>query len=135
VKARFFCRRPSADSIRGFFYLPQLEISNSNRSFLIRIAEIVGEGTVHRNKRGNESTKTRWAYIASAGVLRAVLPQILPYMIVKRERAKKLLGYFEFIDAHPLWGLKQIDPGYHEILDSFYLALKKLNGKGKQAVI
>jgi len=27
-------------------------------------------------------------------------------MIVKRERAKKMLEYFEFIDTHPLWGLK-----------------------------
>jgi hypothetical protein len=45
---------------RGYFYRPQLEISNSNRSFLIRIAEIVGEGTIHRNKKGNRETKTRW---------------------------------------------------------------------------
>jgi hypothetical protein len=75
------------------------------------------------------------AYIASAGVLRAILPQILPYMIVKKERAKKMLDYFEFIDAHPLWGLKQVDPSYYAVIDSFYLALKKLNKKGKQSSI
>lgn len=120
---------------RGFFYRPQLEISNSNRPFLIRIAEVIGEGTIHRNKKGDESTRTRWAYIASAGVLRAILPQILPYMIVKRERAKKMLEYFEFIDTHPLWGLEQVGSSYYEMLDSFYLALKKLNKKGKQSAI
>ena len=69
----------------------------------------MGEGTIHRNKKGDEVTKTRWAYIASAGVLRAILPQIFPYMIVKKQRAKKMSEYFEFIDTHPLWGLKQID--------------------------
>ncbi len=120
---------------RGFFYRPQLEISNSNRAFLIRIAETIGEGTVHRNKKGDAATKTRWAYIASAGVLRAVLPQILPYVIVKRERVKKMLEFFDFIDTHPLWGLKQVDPSYYKMLDPFYLTLKKLNKKGKQTAI
>ncbi len=120
---------------RGYFYRPQLEITNSNRSFLIRITEMVGEGTVQRNKKGDGFTKTRWAYIASAGVLRAILPQILPYMIVKKERARKMLEYFEFIDTHPLWGLREIDPRYYEMLDSYYLTLKKLNKKGKQASI
>jgi LAGLIDADG endonuclease len=120
---------------RGFFYRPQLEITNSNRSFLIRIAEVIGEGTVHRNKKGDETTKTRWAYIGSAGVLRAILPQLLPYMIVKKEQAKRMLEYFEFIDTHPLWGLRDVDPGYYGQLDSFYVVLKKLNKKGKQTSI
>jgi hypothetical protein len=117
---------------RGFFYRPQLMVSNSNRLFLIRIAEIVGEGTVHRQKKGKDGTKTRWAYIASAGVLRAVLPQILPYLIVKRGQGKKLLEYFEFIDHNPIWGHKQVDSSYYEMLDSIYLRLKELNKKGKR---
>jgi len=117
---------------RAFLYRPQLEITNSNKPFLVRIAEVIGEGTVHRNKKGDETTRTRWAYIGSAGVLRAILPQILPYMIVKREQAKKMLEYFEFIDMRPLWGLREVDPGYYDKLDSFYAVLKKLNRKGKQ---
>jgi hypothetical protein len=116
---------------RGFFYRPQLLASSSNRLFLIRIAEIIGEGTVHRAKKGGDGAKTRWEYVATAGVLRTILPQILPYLIVKRERAQRMLEYFEFVDAHPLWGLKQIEPGYYEMLDSLYFKLKRLNQKGK----
>jgi len=116
---------------RGFYYRPQFLVSNSNREFLIRIATIIGEGTVHRAKKGGDGQKTRWEYIASAGVLRVVLPQIVPHMIVKRERAEKMLEYFHFIDTHPLWGLKQVDSGYYEKLDALYFVLKRLNKKGK----
>jgi len=98
---------------------------------LIRIAEVIGEGTVHRAKKGRGGTKTRWEYIASAGVLRAILPQILPYMIVKKTRAEKMIECFQFIDTQPLWGLKQVDSSYYEKLDSIYATLKKLNRKGK----
>jgi len=95
---------------RGFYYLPQFAVSNSNRQFLIRVAEIIGEGTIHRAKKGANGQKTRWEYLATAGVLRAILPQVLPYMIVKREHAKKMLEYFQFIDTHPLWGLNYVRP-------------------------
>jgi hypothetical protein len=43
-------------------------------------------------------------------VLRAVLPQILSFMIVKREHAKKMLEFFEFIDSHPNRRLNHFDP-------------------------
>jgi hypothetical protein len=114
--------------------LPQFSIANSNRQFLIRIAEMIGEGTVHRGKKGGNGTKTRWEYIATAGVLRAVLPQILPYMIVKREHAKTMLKFFEFIDTHPISGHKEIPNGYYESLDSIYHKLKELKGKLGQAI-
>lgn len=116
---------------RGFFYRPQLLVSNSDRQFLIRISEVIGEGTVHRAKKGDDRTRTRWEYVATAGVLRTVLPQILPYLIVKREQAKTMLDYFEFIDTHPLWGLKSVHPSYYDSLDSIYRKLKELNKKGK----
>ena len=81
--------------------------------------------------KGRDGTKTRWEYIASAGVLRVILPQILPYMIVKKAHAEKMMEYFRFIDTHPLWGLKQVDPRYYEKLDLIYATLKKLNRKGR----
>ena len=119
---------------RGFYYRPEFLVSNSNRQFLIKIAQIIGEGTVHRAKRGEGGAKTRWEYIASAGVLRAILPQILSCLVVKKDRAQKMLEYFEFIDTHPLWGLKEVDPAYYEALDSLYSKLKRLNRKGKSEI-
>lgn len=93
--------------------------------------EVIGEGSVHRAKKGTEEVKTRWEYIAVSGVLRAILPQILPYMIVKRERARKMLEYFQFLDGNPIRGKKEVSREYYEQLDSLYCAIKKLNEKGK----
>jgi len=44
---------------RGFFYRPQLEISNSNKSFLVRIAEVIGGGTVYLKQEGRRSNKNK----------------------------------------------------------------------------
>ncbi|MDA4114262.1 MAG: hypothetical protein OK474_09470 [Thaumarchaeota archaeon] len=116
---------------RGFFYRPQIEVSNSNRSFLVRVMEIIGEGTVQPARKGGESLRTRWEYSAASGVLRAILPQILPYMVIKGETAGKILEYFQYIDEHPIRSKKEISKEYYEKLDSLYSAIKKMNEKGK----
>jgi hypothetical protein len=118
---------------RGFFYRPQLDVSNSNRLFLVKVQEIIGEGTVHIAKNGAERWKTRWEYCGVAGVLRTVLPQILPYMIIKRKQAETTIGYFSYIDGNPIVGLKNVQSSYYEKLDAIYWALKKLNTKGRSA--
>jgi hypothetical protein len=116
---------------RGFFYRPQIGVSNSNRSFLARVMEIIGEGTVQLAKKGREGLKTRWEYSGASGVLRAVRPQILPYMVVKRETAGKILEYFQYIDENPISNKKEIPKGYYEKLDWLYWTIKKMNEKGK----
>jgi hypothetical protein len=119
---------------RGFFYRPQMGVSNSNRSFLTRVMEIIGEGTVQLAKKGGEGLKTRWEYIGASGVLRVVLPQILSYMIIKRETAGKMLEYFQYIDEHPIHNKKkEVPKEYYEKLDLLYWTIKKMNEKGKSS--
>jgi|GEM_PF-1581379 hypothetical protein len=116
---------------RGYFYRPQIMVSNSNRSFLVRVMEVIGEGTVHIAERGEGNWKTRWEYQGTAGVMRQVLPQIIPYLIIKRVQAEEVLGYFDFIYGNPIIGMKEIPKEYYERLDGIYLSIKKLNEKGK----
>ncbi len=116
---------------RKFFYRPQLAISNTNRRFLIVVAQSTGEGTVLLAKKGDVSCKARWQYQANAGVLRSVLPQIISYMIIKRALAEKMMQYFAFVDQNPIYGLKEVPPEYYEKLDQFYWEIKKLNKKGR----
>jgi hypothetical protein len=52
-------------------------------------------------------------------------------LIVKRARAEKILGYFDFIYANPIDGKKAIPMGYYERPDEIYFSIKKLNEKGK----
>jgi branched-subunit amino acid transport protein AzlD len=120
---------------RGFCYVPTLEISNTNKALLIRIWELIGEGGVYTDKRETPGWKRKWMYNGSAGVLRAILPQILPYLIVKKGRAEKMLEYLQYVDANPILGLREIPQGYYTGLDAVFLALKKLNQKGRGAGI
>ncbi len=94
--------------------------------------EIIGEGTVNRGKKGDKHTKTRWQYQASSGVLRAILPQVIPFLIIKRKTAEKMLEYFDLIhDKNSIHAGRSVPPGYYERIDSLYFAIKKLNEKGK----
>jgi hypothetical protein len=121
---------------RGYFYLPSISVSNSNRDFLIKVCQTIGEGTVCLAKKGGSRVKPRWMYIASSGVIRATLPQILPYLIVKRERVALMLQFLEFLDNNPIYGRGPAPPPeYYLKLDMLYSAMKKLNEKGKGAGI
>ncbi len=120
---------------RGFFYLPTITVSNTNRDFLVRVAQIIGEGTVCLAKRGGDRERPRWMYMASSGVIRAIVPQIMPYLIVKKERASLMLQFLEFLDGNPIYGKGPVSPEYYERLDAMYHAIKKLNQKGKGAGI
>jgi hypothetical protein len=116
---------------RGYFYRPQLNVSNSNRQFLVKVMEIIGEGTVHLARKGNNSTRTRWEYNATAGVLRMILPQIIKHLIIKRVTAEKIMEYLEFVDSNRIKGKRPVPSGYYERLDGLYWTIKKLNEKGK----
>ncbi len=130
----FLSKVMGANYRRGFFYRPQLLVSNTNRSLLVKIAEIIGEGTVQLAKKERGPWKTRWMYAAASGVLRAVLPQILPYLVIKRAQAETMIQFFSYIDQNPIYGNGKVEASYYEKLDSLYFAMKKLNAKGKRVV-
>ncbi len=120
---------------RGFYYCPKLEISNTNKTVLDKVWQLVGAGGVYIAKREQSAWKKKWAYMASAGVMRAILPQIIPYLIIKRAQAERMWEYLKYIESNPILGLREIPPGYYERLDLVYVALKKLNEKGRGAGI
>src|SRR2546426_9589143 len=87
-------------SRRGFFYRPKLEIANSNKEFMDKVLRIIGKGSVNLCKERNPEWKDKWQYNGASGVLRGILPQVLPHLLIKREVAKKMLEYLSFIDAN-----------------------------------
>jgi hypothetical protein len=121
----------SGYSRRGFFYRAFLSVSNSNEDFVRRIREVIGMGYVGLTIERRRDWKDKWEYKGSPSVLRAILPQILPYLVIKEEVAKKMLSYLEFIESNPIDGSMKIPEGYHEKLDSLYLGVKRSNEKGR----
>jgi hypothetical protein len=120
-----------ARSRRGYFYCPKLEICNTNKGLLMTVWQKIGEGGVYLSKSGGKGWKTRWTYCASAGVLRAVLPQLIPYLIIKKSHAQKTLEFFDYIDNNPIYG-REASRAYYRELDEFYMIMKALNQKGRK---
>jgi hypothetical protein len=119
---------------RGFFYLPQIAVSNTHRELLVRVGQIIGEGTVCRGKKAEGHARLRWQYQGVSGVLRSILPQVMPLLIVKRPVAEKMLEFLNFMHEHPLSGQRPVEDGYYDRLDSLYQRIKKLNEKGKPRI-
>ncbi len=54
-------------------------------------------------------------------------------VVAKRAIAEKMLEYFAYIDANPVYGFRSVPAGYYQKLDVIYLVIKKLNKKGRNA--
>lgn len=76
----------------GFRYQPALSIAQSRRSALRRIVRLCGNGRLipHRTPDGPHQ-KQGYRVQFTPGQIRHVLPQVLPYLIVKRAQATLML--------------------------------------------
>ncbi len=89
-------------------------MANSNKSFLDQVRDVIGKGSVDLDKEKNPQWKDKWQYSGSSLVLRGLLPQILPHLVIKREVAKRMLEYLSFVEANPLRGHMQVPPTFDE---------------------
>jgi hypothetical protein len=117
----------------GFVYVASMSLSNSNEAFLRKVREITGKGSelLCRNREG---LSDRWLSRCAGLVLRGLLPQLTPHLVIEKRNVEIMLQCLSFVDANPIEGSRRVIPtGYYEILDSVYVAIKKLNEKGKDA--
>jgi hypothetical protein len=116
---------------RGFSYAPAISLSSSNEAFVRKVKEVIGSGSVNFFEEKRLDWKDKWCYRGSSQVLRGLLPQLVPHLLIKREAAERMLQYLDFIDENPIDGPMEIPSGYYAKVDSLYLALKETNEKGK----
>jgi LAGLIDADG DNA endonuclease family protein len=81
----------------GRLYL-RICLVNTNYELLERVNEVVGAGTIHTRKKGQEHHKDSWAWQIGGKAAEQVLGQILPWLIVKREKAVEALTYYSSLD-------------------------------------
>ena len=121
----------ASKSRRGFIYVPAISLSSSSEAFARKVKEIIGKGSVNFIEEKRLNWKDRWCYRCGGLVVRGLLPQLVPHLLIKREVAERMLQYLAFVDAHPIDGPVAIGEGYYEKVDSLYLAVKGSNEKGK----
>jgi hypothetical protein len=116
---------------RGFSYMPYLSVSNSNFELVARVREVIGRGYVGTKGEKRGDWKDGCEYKGSGSALRGILPQILPYLVIKREVARRMLEFLEFAETNSIDGLEEAPPTYYQKVDSLYWKVKELNQKGR----
>jgi len=81
---------------------PYMAITNTNKEFLENIRRMCNAGRIKAKKmrvlcRAGSVALVRYCYdlIFNVREIERLLPQILPYLVIKRERAELLLRYFK----------------------------------------
>ena len=122
---------------RGYMFVPRISVSNSNLEFMQRAFDILGVGNVgpYKDKRNIGKAgfrmKDRYMFHLNSKNIRLLLPQIIPFLIVKKKRAQLMLKYLA------LWfnaeGKKIMFTGEYppEVL-ALYHQIKLLNRKGQR---
>ena len=116
---------------RGYGYRSQLSVANCCKAFVDRVKEIIGGGIVGQVgksplfKDGTKMAKPGYRYDGRAMVLRSVLIQVYPYLIIKRRQAELLIEALVLLSEH--------HHKYHPNdarLEEIYAEIKRLNSKG-----
>jgi hypothetical protein len=80
----------------------------------------------------NQGRLEGWLRIQGVGLgAQGVLPQILPYLVIKHEVARRMLEFLEFVETNSVDGLEKVPRKYYEKVDALYWGVKELNQKGK----
>ena len=85
------------NKIVGDGYSPKITIGNNCEEFVEKARRIIGHGGIYSRKyeiRG-ESRITYQFNVGSRGVILLVLKEILPYLIVKKNNAEKIIAWLE----------------------------------------
>lgn len=105
---------------------PLVRISNTEMALIERACEVSGNGVVKK-----QETVTRPVYVWQCSPRQAahILPQVVPFLVVKRRRAELVLELLS-LRGHRSRGLSRDDmPRVTEILEE----VRSLNQKGKHA--
>lgn len=81
----------------GFRFHPALEANNTNFEVLYRIREMMGNGRIVHIFNKQPNRKPGYKLQLFPNQIRHILPQIMPYLIIKREQARLVLEYLKTV--------------------------------------
>jgi len=133
----FYIERSKAPWKRGKTYRPILQIANTNKAFLEKIKEILGFGMIRELKNAksrNNKWKKEYELRIFANGIRRIVPNILPFLLIKREQALLIVEAVkitEIIRRTPpsKRDIQELEP-YYERLEQLYVKMRELNKKG-----
>lgn len=113
----------------GYCFRPHLHVANTHRRSLLKMQQWTGLGNVHRvREEPQRNRKERWQWQMWSQQARQLLEAILPFLIIKKERARILIDFTKQCRRQPgKKGLSKTELNF-QIRTNF--RLKQLNRKG-----
>jgi hypothetical protein len=107
--------KPGATS----YYRPHLDVSNTDLNLLEWIKEVVGRGSIHKQRDATATSKTTYYWHCSVGAIAPLLEQLIEFMIVKRARAELVVDFRKRLQDPVLKADKTWQLEYREMMLSF----------------
>lgn len=125
-------RSRQADRRSGWKYQPTVNVANSDLPILRWLRDTCGNGWIKSNfhKKVLAHHRTVYQLRLTANQMRHVLPQLLPYLRVKKTQAVLLLEFLEFTKRRD--GLARSDE-YWARLEDIRCRLSTMNPRGNVA--
>ncbi len=119
-------RRKSKSDAYEWDFAVRIVITNTNYDLIFWLKDVTGIGCAFKNKtaqKKNWNVVHRWQVVSNQAI--ELLEEILPYMIIKRDRAEKCLN----MPHQGHLGKKRSIEDYKKQTDLYY-ELKKINKRG-----
>lgn len=78
----------------------RLSITNTHKPLLEWVKDFTGTGRIWEVKRNQLTKRPCYQWDCAARAIRVILPNIIPYMIVKRRKAELFLEYLQGIEPN-----------------------------------
>ena len=112
----------------GYRYQPTLSVANTNYPALETLQRMCGNGRISQtNKLHNEHHKMGFRLQFSSDQIRLILPQLVPYLVIKKSQAEYVLEFLAF-------RVKGRNPSqeYQQRTEELARACKLLNARGNE---
>jgi hypothetical protein len=111
--------------ILGYTYMSWMRLVNTHKGWLEFISTIIG-GKINDCTRKNSRWKDKYVLVVNSTDQRRVLPEIIPYLIIKREQAELLLEALGILAKRAAWS-----GDYPKRMHDIYARIKELNRVGR----
>lgn len=114
------------ESKRGYRFMPLLSVANTDFAALVAVQEMMGNGRLIQTTNPKvDRYKIGYNLRLSPDQIRHVLPQLLPYLHIKKRQAQYVLEFLSLSKKG-----RNMTPEQHVSADQITDALKTINQRG-----
>lgn len=124
------CKARRKESRAGFRYQAYMSLANTNLAVLVRLRDVCGNGRLSLSyTAAHPNHKVGYVLRFVPGQLRHLLPQLLPYLQVKRQQAEVVLAFLALAKVG-----RNLNDQEWQRAEELYARIRTLNRRGTDEV-